>query len=220
MVSDFEAAVERSYAGQGGVIVAGLLASVGPPAHDVLLRRMQDAKTRPAICHGISLPGASADAKALLFAAPLSGRDDAACVDAVLALAANDDAALAWLASHGEPGLLTAAAKGDLNCTRLATVWEKGLLERAADTHASLIVPLKFAAQRCSRELDSILAHLLLKAPRARMCITQALDPYSGEWSDLRQTCAALRERWALGETASTRERVEDALAHGCRFVR
>ena len=63
-------------------------------------------------------------------------------------------------------------------------------------------------------------AELLEKAPRARACIMQAIDPYSGELTDLKATCSTLRGGWVNGETGRIRDRAADALSHGCRYVK
>ncbi|MDB4942944.1 MAG: hypothetical protein JWP97_2478 [Labilithrix sp.] len=217
---DLEGAVVRLAAGHRGSVVAGVLASIGPTAHAQVERRLLDPKTRGAMCDGVGLPEASGDAKSLLLAVPPDARDHAACVDVILSLAAIEDVVLDWLAVNAEPGLVGATAKSTLPCPRLGILWSKALVERAPETHSALAVPLSVSLRRCASTLDPIIADLLLKAPRSRGCIMQAIDPYSAEASDLRRTCTALRGAWVASETGRVRERANDALTHGCRFVR
>jgi hypothetical protein len=219
-VPDLEGAVVRLSAGRRGSVVAGVLASIGPAAHAHVERRLVDAKTRGAMCDGIALPEASGDAKSLVLSVPPEARDHASCVDFVLAMASTENVVLDWLALSAEPGLLTVAAKSTLPCARVAVIWSKGLVERAPETHAALTVPLQISIRRCAAALDPIIADLLAKAPRARGCIMQAIDPYSGELTDLRLTCRAMRGGWVSGESLRIRERADDALAHGCAFVK
>lgn len=219
-VPELEGAVVRLSAGHRGSVVAGVLASIGPAAHAQVERRLIDPKTRGAMCDGIGLPEASGDAKSLVLAVPSEARDHASCVDMVLIMAKTEDVVLDWLAIGAEPGLITQTAKSTLPCARLGAIWSKGLVERPPETHAALIVPLQLSLRRCASTLDPIIADLLNKAPRSRNCIMQAIDPFSGQLSDLKETCKAMRGGWVNGETGRVRERVQDALGHGCSFVR
>ncbi|MBS2017217.1 MAG: hypothetical protein JST00_30320 [Deltaproteobacteria bacterium] len=215
---DLENAVVRLSAGSRGSIVAGVLASIGPPAHAHVERRLLDPKTRGGMCDGIGLPEASGDAKSILLAVPPEGRDHQSCINVVLTMAATEDVLLAWLATGAEPGLLSAAAKGTLPCARLATIWNKGLVERPAESHAALAVPLQLSIKRCAVTLDPVLGDLLTKAPRSRGAILLAIEPFS-DMADLKQTCKAMRGGWVAGEPPRVRDRAQDALAHGCTFA-
>lgn len=219
-VADLEGAVVRLAAGHRGSVVAGVLASVGPAAHAAVERRLVDAKTRGAMCDGISLPEASGDAKSTLLAVAPESRDHASCVANVLAMAGTEDSVLGWLATGAEPGLLSATAKSTLACPRLAMVWNKALTERPPETHGALTVPLKDSVRRCAQALDPVLAELLAKAPTARGCIVSAIDPYGGELADLKNTCASMSKGYMNAESPRVRERAGDAVAHGCRFAR
>lgn len=218
--NDLEAAVVRLAAGRRSAVVAGVLASIGPQAHAAVQRRLVDPKTRGAMCDGIALPEASGDARSLVLAVPPDARNHDSCVALVLDMAGTEDAVLGWLASTAEPGLLTATAKSSLACPRLATVWQKGLATRPPEAHAALAVPLQLSIRRCTSALDPVLAGLLAKAPRARTCIMQAIDPFGGELAEMKQTCVALRAGTTNGEGALVRERTRDALSHGCKFAR
>lgn len=217
--ADLENAVVRLSAGSRGSIVAGVLASIGPPAHAQVERRLLDPKTRGSMCDGIGLPEASGDAKSLLLAVPAEGRNNNSCINVVLNMATTEDVLLDWLATGAEPGLLSAAAKSSLPCARLATIWNKGLVERPAESHSALAVPLQLSIKRCSRELDPVLADLLTKAPRSRGAILLAIEPFS-DMSDFKLTCKAMRGGWVAGEPARVRDRAQDALTHGCTFAR
>ncbi|WP_146649452.1 hypothetical protein [Labilithrix luteola] len=217
---DIENAVTRLAAGRAGGVLAGLLASIGPQAHAAVERRLVDPKTRGAMCDGIGMPDASGDAKSLLLAVAPDARDHATCVNDVIAMAGTEDVVLDWLGTGAEPGLVSATAKSTLACPRLGVIWQKALTTRPEATFAALTVPLQASISRCSRELDSILADVLAKAPRARGCIVQAIDPYGGELADMKNTCTVIKQGWARGETARTRERIGEALSHGCRFAK
>jgi hypothetical protein len=219
-VPDLEGAVVRLSAGRRGSVVAGVLASIGPAAHAHVERRLVDPMTRGAMCDGIALPEASGDAKSLVLSVPAEARDHASCVDFVLTMASTENVVLEWLALSAEPGLITATAKSSLPCARVGLIWSKGLVERPPETHSALTVPLQISLRRCAAALDPIIADLLEKAPRARGCIMQAIEPYGGELTDLRLTCKALRGGWVSGESLRIRERADDALAHGCKFVK
>jgi hypothetical protein len=218
-IPDLEGAVVRLSAGRRGGVVAGVLASAGPQAHATVERRLMDPKTRGAMCDGIGLPEASGDAKSTLLAVPPEGRDHPSCIAAVIEMASSEDSVLGWLASSAEPGLLTAVAKGTLPCARVATLWQKGLVERGYEAHAAMAVPLQLSIRRCSPTLDPVLAELLTKTPRARACIVQALDPFSNDLTQLKQTCKALAAGWANAENARVRERARDAVNNGCKFA-
>ena len=219
-VPDLEGAVIRLSAGHRGSVVAGVLASIGPTAHAHVERRLLDPKTRGAMCDGIGLPEASGDAKSLVLAVPPEARDHASCVDVLLRMATTEDVVLDWLATSAEPGLMTATAKSTLPCARVSAIWAKALVERAPESHSAMTVPLQLSLRRCAAALDPVMADLLTKAPRARGCIMQAIDPFSTELPDLKLTCNALHAGWVGSEAPRIRERVEDALAHGCSFVR
>jgi hypothetical protein len=219
-VADLEGAIVRLASGKHGSVIASILASIGPAAHATVERRLVDPKTRGAMCDGIGLPEASGDAKSVLLAVPTEARDHPSCVTAVIEMAATEDVVLDWIATGSEPGLLGVAAKSTLPCPRLATIWKKALVERKPATHAALAVSLQRSISRCTLQLDPVLGELLAKAPRARSVIVQAIDPYGTELSGMKATCDALKQGHANGEGALARERVRDALSHGCAFAR
>ncbi len=217
---DLENAVVRLSAGARGSIVAGVLASIGPPAHAHVQRRLVDPKTRGGMCDGIGLPEASGDAKSLLLAVPPEARDSASCINVVVSLAATEDIVLDWLATSAEPGLVGAAAKSNLPCARLASIWNKGLQERPAETHTALAVPLQLSLRRCSVTLDPVLGDLLSKAPRSRGVILLAIDPFA-DLAEMKMTCKAIATGgWINGEQPRVRDRAQDAITHGCKFAR
>ena len=219
-IADLEGAIVRLAAGKRGSFIAGILASVGPAAHATVERRLLDPKTRGAMCDGISLPDASGDAKSVLLAVPTDARDHPSCVTAVIDMAATEDVVLSWIGTGSEPGLLGVAATSTLPCPRLAAVWQKALTERPPETHAALTVPLQRSVSRCTAALDTVLAELLAKAPRARPVIIQALDPYGTELAGMKETCAALQQGYTKGESPLARARAAEALNRGCAFAR
>ncbi|MCW5834579.1 MAG: hypothetical protein KIS78_19410 [Labilithrix sp.] len=219
-LAELEGAIVRLASGRPGSFIAGIVASVGPPAHATVERRLIDPKTRGAMCDGIALPEASGDAKSVLLAVPTEARDHPSCVTAVVDMAASEDVVLDWIATGAEPGLLGVAATSALPCPRLAGVWRKALRERAPETHAALTVPLQRSLSRCAPQLDPALAELLAKAPSARAAIVQALDPYGTELASMKETCEALAQGYAQGEGALVRARALDARSHGCALAR
>jgi len=219
-LAELEGAIVRLASGKRGSSIAGIVASLGPPAHSTVERRLIDPKTRGAMCDGIALPDASGDAKSVLLAVPTDARDHPSCVTAVIDMAATEDVVRDWIAVGSEPGLLGVAATGTLPCPRLATIWKQALTERKPETHATLTVPLQRSISRCAPQLDPVVAELLAKAPRARPAILQGIDPYGTELASMKETCTALKQGYANGENALARERARDALSHGCAFVR
>jgi hypothetical protein len=218
--NDLEAAVVRMAAGRKSAVIAGVLASIGPQAHAAVDRRLVDPKTRKAMCDGIALPEASGDARSLVLAVAPGSRDDPSCVALIIDMAANEDAVLGWLAANAEPGLLTATAKSNLPCPRLATVWQKALTSRPPEAHPALAVPLQLSVKRCNKDLDPVLGELLAKAPRSRATILKALDPFGGDLTDMSETCKALRAGYANGEAPLVRERARDAMTNGCKYTK
>ncbi|MBX3219236.1 MAG: hypothetical protein KF795_01880 [Labilithrix sp.] len=219
-LAELEGAIVRLASGRRGSLIAGIVASIGPPAHAVVERRLIDGKTRGAMCDGIAFPEASGDAKSVLLAVPTDARDHPSCVTAVIDMAATEDVVLDWVATGAEPGLLGVAATSTLPCPRLAAVWKKALSERPPESHSALTVPLQRSLSRCAPQLDPVLAELLAKAPRARAAIVQAIDPYGTELAGMKETCAALKQGYTNGESALVRERAGDAQSHGCAFAR
>jgi hypothetical protein len=216
--ADLEQAIERLSASLQNLNVASALAAIGPPARAALMRRLSDATTRGAMCRGISSADASPDARAALLEAPVSARDSANCVDAVVAVAAQDDVALAWLAEKGEPGLLGAAGKEErMPCARLHVAWAKALVTRPAEGASALTVPLGYAVKRCTAEMDGVLADAIAHQPATHPVVIQAIDPFEGYGGGLHATCAALPMVEGGRDSALVKERARDALNHGCK---
>ncbi len=216
LVPDLEGAVVRLAAGKRGSVIAGIVASIGPPAHAAVERRLLDPKTRAVMCDGIALPEASGDAKSVLLAVPAEARDSPSCVTAVIDMAATEDVVVDWLGASAEPGLLGVAAKSTLPCPRLAATWKKALVERGPEHHAAMTVPLQRSISRCGAALDPVLAELLAKAPRSRPTIVQAIDPYGVELQEMKDTCTALRGNYLNGESGLVRARAAEAVGRGC----
>lgn len=219
-VPDLEGAVVRLAAGKRGSVIAGIVASVGPPAHAAVERRLTDPKTRSVMCDGIALPDASGDARSVLLAVPPEARDSPACVTAVIDMANKEDVVVTWLGAGAEPGLLGVAAKSTLPCPRLASIWKTALTERGPEQHAAMTVPLQRSISRCTSALDPVLSELLVKAPRARATIVQAIDPYGVELQGMKETCKALKAGYLNGENGLVRSRGAEALGRGCSFAR
>jgi hypothetical protein len=218
---DLEAALVRLAAGHNNVALASVLASVGPTADLAIMRRLEDPTTRGPICRGIGSPDASADARRVLMRVAPKSRDDASCVEAVLKLAIDNDAALEWLATNAEPGLLSAAGSHqEFPCARLKPLWATALATRPAQTHTALTVPLSSSVERCASALDPVLSEGLLHDPTAYGLIVSGIDPYGAETQDLKLTCATLRTTAGSRGDSLTRGRASEAMSHGCRLAR
>jgi hypothetical protein len=220
-VADLETALSRLAAGRNNVALASVLASVGPEGEPAVMRRLEDAATRGAMCRGIGSPDASAEAKRLLMHVPASSRDNSSCVEAVLKFAIENDPALEWLATSAEPGLLSAAGSHDeFPCARLKPLWATALATRPVATHSMLTVPLLSSARRCAATLDPVLAEGLDHDPAAYALIVSGIDPYGSETQDLKLTCTRLRSGAGAKGSSLTRERASEAIAHGCALTR
>jgi hypothetical protein len=218
---ELEAALARLAAGHNNVAIASVLASVGPAGDLAVMRRLEDATTRGAMCRGIGSPDASADARRVLMHVAPASRDHPSCVEAVLKLASDNDAALEWLATSAEPGLLSAAGShDDFPCVRLKPLWTTALATRPEATHSMLTVPLLSSVRRCAATLDSVLADGLLHDPNAYGLIVSSIDPYGSETQDLKATCATLRSTAGTKGNALTRGRAAEAMTHGCAIAR
>ena len=218
-LDDLEGALVRLSATPRNANVATTLASIGPPARAAVERRLIDASTRGAMCIGIASPQADDDARKALIGVPETARDAPNCVDAVVVVAADDEAALTWLAERAEPGLLGAAGKSaTLPCARLHVAWVKAFAARPRNVYPALTVPLGYAVTRCAAQMDGILADAIVHLPASRRVVIEAIDPFATYGDGLRATCAALPTVIASGQDAATvRERANDALTHACK---
>jgi hypothetical protein len=217
-VPDLEAALSRIGSGSQNVAVAGALASVGAPAKAAVERRLADKATRGLMCRGISSTDATDEARKSLLSAPESSRDDAACVDAVVRIATTDDATLTWMATTGEPGLLTAAGKTDIMpCPRMRALWSEAIAQRPASAYLVLAVPLAHTLKRCAKDMDALLAETIAKKPGAQVLVVGGVDPYGTETTELKLTCRALPMAVHGSAPPRTKDRAADTIAHGCR---
>jgi hypothetical protein len=217
-VPDLEQALVRlSATTQNTSIARALAGGSGQLTHDAVVRRLADGATRPAMCRGIGSPDTSADAKKTLLAVPSTSRDANECVDAVVRIASENDDALTWLATSGEPGILGAAGKSDvMSCALVHTLWARALEARPPTIYPALVVPLGAAIKRCTQEMDGVLADALARLPRTHVVVVSAIDPYDSYGQNLRVTCAALAKVVASGDAPIVRERASDAREHGC----
>src|SRR6202040_1910105 len=120
-----------------------VIASAGGAADPIVTRRLNDPTTRGAMCRGIGSPDSSPDAQRVLLRVAASSRDNESCVEAVLKLAQESDATLAWLGTNAEPGLLSSAGSHEeFPCSRLKPLWATVLTTRPPATHSALTVPL------------------------------------------------------------------------------
>ncbi len=200
--------------------LAAVIASAGPPARQTVERRLADPKTRGAMCDGLRSEASTSDAKSALLAVSPALRDHPSCVNAVVEMAKAHDNVLSWVATAAEPGLVNAAAGGDMPCPRVAAMFREALAQRPKPALAAFSVPLSGAIRRCTRMMDDITSEALERAPSSRACVLQAIDPFGVELMEMPKTCAALRSGWLGAESPLHRERAEDALARGCRQAR
>jgi hypothetical protein len=219
LLVDLETALKRLSASPQNLNVSSTLASVGPPAYDTIVRRLFDASTRGAMCRGIASKGAEATARKALLTVPETARDAPACVDAVVRVTGDDDAALEWVAVQAEPGLLGAASNSNvLPCSRLHVAWTKALAARRPEDYPALEVPLSYGAKRCAAELDGVLADAIVHIPATRAVVVDAIDPFGAYGGALHATCAVLPSVANGGrDSARIRERASDALNHACK---
>jgi hypothetical protein len=219
-LGDLEGALVRLSATTQNANVSAAIASIGALAREPIERRLEDASTRAAMCRGLASRAADADARRVLLGAPERARDSPACVDAVVRIAADDDAALGWLAVQGEPGMLGAAGREDaLPCVRLHVAWTRALASRARETYPALTVPLSYAVKRCPAEMDGVLADSIVHLPGTRGVVVDAIDPFERYGGSLHATCAALPLVAGGGDSARLKERATDALYHGCKAL-
>ena len=215
--TDLENALVRLSATPQNVNVSSALAGVGPAAHDAIERRLTDASTRPSMCIGIGSPQADDDAHKVLLAVPMAARDAITCVEAVVHVAADDDATLTWLATKGEPGLLGAAGKSlAMPCAQLHVAWVRAFAGRPTSQYPALTVPLGYAVTRCAPQMDGVLADAIVHLPQAHAVVVAAIDPFATYGDGLRATCAALPSIASGPDTPVVRERASDALNHAC----
>src|ERR1019366_3268338 len=135
--------------------VSSALASVGPPAREAVERRLVDASTRASMCVGIASPQADDDAHKALVGVPPLARDAITCVDAVVHIAASDEASLAWLPrgpAAGPPGPAT-------DCP-------------------AMTVPLGYAVTRSAPQMDGVLADAIVRLPASHAIVVAAIDPF------------------------------------------
>jgi hypothetical protein len=220
-VPDLEAALSHIGSGSQNVAVAGALASIGAPAKAAVERRLAEKTTRGLMCRGISSTDATAEARRSLLSGPETSRDDAACVDAVVRIASTDDATLTWMATEGEPGLLTAAGKTDIMpCARMRALWSEAIAVRPPAMHLVLAVPLAHTLKRCAKEMDPLLAETIATKASAQVLVVGGVDPYGTETTELKATCKALPLVVHGNVPPRTKDRAADALAHGCRAAK
>ncbi len=213
-VPDFETALILAPPGEPRIIVSAMLASTA--ASGVVQGRLRDKATRANMCRGLASPDASATSRQVLLTEPPASRDDPACMETLVRLASLDDATMDWLATQGEPGLLSGAGKMDaMPCPRLAQTWITTIGKRPVPTHGSLAVPLAHAIKRCPAALDAVL-DAALKTPGATPLVVSAVDPYGPETRDLKVTCKSLANA-VRTTTGRTKDRATDTLAHGCK---
>ncbi len=217
-VPDLEGALIRLSATPQSANVSSALASVGPPAREAVERRLVDASTRASMCVGIASPQADDDAHKALVGVPPLARDAITCVDAVVHIAASDEASLAWLAARAEPGLLGAAGKSPaMPCARLHVAWVQAFGARPATDYPAMTVPLGYAVTRCAPQMDGVLADAIVRLPASHAIVVAAIDPFASYGDGLRATCAALPAIAGGRDTPIVRERASDALLHACK---
>ncbi len=219
-LGDLEAALVRLSATTQNVNVSVAIASAGALARAPIERRLEDPSTRAAMCRGLGSRDSDAEARSILLGAPEQARDSQACVDAVVRIAVDDDAALRWLAEQGEPGMLGAAGKDDtFPCARLHEAWTRALASRPKEAYAAMTVPLGYAVKRCPAEMDGVLADSIVHLPMTRVVVIDALDPFDHYGRSLHATCAALPLVAGGSDAARIKERATDALYHGCKTL-
>lgn len=216
-LGDLGSAMAKLGSSNRSAVLAGLIASAGPAAAPVVEARLADGGTRAAMCRGLAITEASLEARAVLRSSP-GYRDDPACLDVLMKLAADDASWFTWLAKDAEPGLLSAAGKDpSIPCRRLTDLWKSVMDQRAPETYGALTVPLSHGLRRCSPELDGVVASNLRKHPKAHAFIVGAVDPYAGLFGSMPLVCGELAILARSRGPALVQERALDAITHGCR---
>ena len=218
-VPDFSKALVAAGSKEPRMTVAAMLASTGASA--VVAERLRDKTTRANMCRGLGAPDASASSRKVFLSEPEDSRNDPACIDSVVEIAKTDEPAMLWLATSGEPGLLSGASKGEsMACPRLAKLWAQTFEVRPMASYASLAVPLAHAIKRCPIPMDDVLAAALAKSPATAPLVVGGVDPYGSETRQLAKTCKALGGPALRFVTGRTRDRASDTLANGCKAPR
>ncbi len=194
--------------------VASILASIGPGARASVERRMREAPTRDVMCAAIDTVHASDDARSALLALSPADRDSQACTAAIVRMASTHENVRKWLGQFAEPGLLSVAGKETMPCSPLSETFRIVLAERAADR--SLVVPLRHAIERCTREMDLVVSAALAARPLVSGVVASAMDPRGTATADMRATCVWLRDHQAQ---AVDKGQVATLLTAGCKVA-
>jgi hypothetical protein len=218
LADDLVTSLSRGEATDRTSPTAGLLASLGAAGQPAVQRALSDGRARAPLCRAMTAPETTPETRATLLEVPPESRDSDACLDAVLALAQKDDAVLDWAGRSGEVGVLRTLSKNDLlSCERTARMWRVALEQRPATDSPTIAAPLAAAIFRCAREIDPVVARGA-RDPKWATLIAGAVDPFAPRMLEMRATCAELADvRRAKTLSAVQRERLSDALAHGCR---
>lgn len=194
---------------------AGVLASTtGPIATNAISQRLQDDKTREAMCAGLGSAESSKDARLTFTRAAESSRNAPACTGAAAQMAKTDDDVLTWLGQGAEPGLLRAAAASDaLPCVRIARIWSTAFVSRDHAAYGALALPLGAAVKRCPKELDVALAAAMGSDADAQTLAVSAIDTRDANARDLPHTCAALPNVARHAASPQTKARAEGFLS-------
>ena len=171
------------------IMCGSALASVdGPAAASAVQRRLADGATRDAMCFGVGVAESSKSAREVFTAAPPTSRDGVQCPGAAAKVAARDDAALAWLATTAEPGLLRNVAEA-MPCERLGKLWTKVFQSRDHATFGALSRSLEDSVKQCPHDLDAPLAGALGTDSETVTLVLSALGPANAR--ELPSTCSA-----------------------------
>ncbi len=172
-----------------GIMCGGVLASIdGVAAAGAIQKRLTDNATRDAMCFGIGTTESSKSARDVFMNAPPTSRDAVQCPGAGGHIAARDDAALAWLATTAEPGLLRSVSEA-MPCDRLAKLWAKVIQSRDHATFGALSRSLEDSIKACPKELDATIAGALGTDVDTQTLVLSSLGATNAH--ELASTCAA-----------------------------
>jgi hypothetical protein len=212
-VPELDAAIGRGC----GRCALALASASGAPAEAAMTRRLDDAKTRDAMCAGLGGDSSSKGARAVFMRAPVASRDAPSCPGAAARMAAHDDEALAWLGQTAEPGLVRVAGASDaLSCPKLARLWSTVFTTRDRATYVSLEVPLKDAVTRCPKDLDATLAVALASDAESQSLAVAGMTPTDVSAATFPRACAAIGDVARGAATPPIKARAADVAAR-CR---
>ena len=209
--------IERSVAfakGDDATAAAAILASIGPDAHNEILRLVDNPATREAACQGLRADTTSEDSRLVLTQAKSDARTHPACKKTILAHAVLESKVVVWLGTTGENELVASAANA-LECPKVALLWES-VFSSTREGLTELQPALTASTMRCPETLDPLLSRTLPSTPRMRTMILRSLDSETTHAEQFGATCRQL-PRLSHGRAISEDVRSLAGTVYGAR---